>query len=569
MRKFGLAVVALLVGCIAVPVWAGSGKSTVREHPESESYPSVSSHRVGGFLDIEAELSKRRALHQRLVSEMNSAALRSPIQVVVTADDLLKLDEPVQQPAPVRVGLVRTVGERIAFDSLTPAQLSKRAQPISSGVIRVASDGGYVFTTAVTSPGASAMRLHFTDFWVPEAAALYLFTMEGEVFGPYKFRGPHDDGDFWSHTLMGDTVVVQIRHTGAVSRQDLADTWFNLEDVGYLGEKFRKGLYGSDSTDKGFCQYNASCVESAACTNQSAVADARDAVAHMQWVSGAFLNWCSGGLIGDSAGTGTPYFLTANHCISRNKDAKNLENFFQLVSNSCGSQTCDDVFATRSDHPQSLRTFGASVKASGSTSDYTLLELKEAPPAGSTFMGWNSTPVSDGESLYRISHPGGAPQAYSAHDVDKSAGTCQGISHTNWIYSRDIVGATEGGSSGSPVVNANGEVVGQLTGSCGTNLGDTCDADSNATIDGAFAAYFNNVSEFLDPAQCVPTGDPEAGNCTDGVDNDCANGTDCNDSACSSDPACDTGSCGSNQAPCSVNDECCSGNCKRGSCKGN
>jgi len=567
MKKFlGLAVFALLISCVVVPVWAGSGKPTVIERQESVSYPSAAPQRVEGFLDLEVELAKRSAVHQWLVSEMNSAALKSPIEVVVTADDLLKLDEPVQQPAPVRVGLVQAVGEKIAFGGLTPSQLSKRAQPISNGAIRITPDGGYVFTTAVTSPGASAMRLHFTDFWIPQAAELYLFTMDGEVFGPYKYRGPHEDGDFWSHTLMGDTVVMQILHTGTVSQQDLEDTWFNLEDIGYLGEKFRRGLYGDDSTDKAFCQYNASCVINNSCTSHPAVNDAESAVAHMQWVSGAFLNWCSGGLIGDRAGTGTPYFLTANHCLNKNKDAKNLENFFQLTAN-CGTTTCDDVFDTRNNHPQSLRTFGSSVKASGSTSDYTLLELNESPPAGSVLMGWESAPVSDNDMIYRVSHPGGAPQAFSSHEVDTSAGTCQGISHTNWIYSRDQTGATEGGSSGSPVVNAAGKVVGQLTGSCGTNTGNPCDAVNNATIDGAFSAYFNNVSQFLDPPQCVPT-DSEAGNCTDGIDNDCVNGIDCADSACSTDPACQ-GGCGGNRDPCNNNGDCCSGNCKRGTCKGN
>ena len=49
-----------------------------------------------------------------------------------------------------------------------------------------------------------------------------------------------------------------------------------------------------------------------------------------------------------------------------------------------------------------------------------------------------------------------------------------------WIYSRDVYGGTEGGSSGSPIYNAQGQVVGQLTGACGTNTGDACDSGSNA-----------------------------------------------------------------------------------------
>ena len=35
---------------------------------------------------------------------------------------------------------------------------------------------------------------------------------------------------------------------------------------------------------------------------------------------------------------------------------------------------------------------------------------------------------------------------------------------------------------GQPVLNAAGEVVGQLSGACGTNVNDTCDSVSNATV---------------------------------------------------------------------------------------
>jgi NS3 serine protease len=92
-----------------------------------------------------------------------------------------------------------------------------------------------------------------------------------------------------------------------------------------------------------------------------------------------------------------------------------------------------------------------------------------------------------------------------------------------FIYSRDITGATEGGSSGSPVLNASGQIVGQLYGACGFNLNDVCDAASNATVDGAFAGYYSQVSSFL------TGGGP---------------------------------SCSASGASCSADSQCCSNNCK-------
>jgi hypothetical protein len=45
-------------------------------------------------------------------------------------------------------------------------------------------------------------------------------------------------------------------------------------------------------------------------------------------------------------------------------------------------------------------------------------------------------------------------------------------------------------------------VVGQLSGTCGTNPSDACASgpgEANATVDGAFAFYFSTVQPFLNP----------------------------------------------------------------------
>ena len=87
--------------------------------------------------------------------------------------------------------------------------------------------------------------------------------------------------------------------------------------------------------------------------------------------------------------------------------------------------------------------------------------------------------------------------------------------------SHDVYGATQGGSSGSPVQNGVGQIVGQLFGACGFNPGDPY--DSNSTVDGAFADYYGSVAEWLDPdTSCTPSAEV----CDDGTDNDCDGATD-------------------------------------------
>jgi PKD repeat protein len=211
----------------------------------------------------------------------------------------------------------------------------------------------------------------------------------------------------------------------------------------------------------------------------------------MEWIAGAWIYYCTGGLVADTVEeTQIPYFLTANHCISKSKDAKVLEFFWQYQTSSCGA-SCPD--------PGTFpRTMGADILHSSRDGDHTLMQLWEEPPAGSVFMGWLNAFPEEGEHLFRISHPSGAPQAYSEHVVDSYYIECSGLPIGEFIYSKDVVGATEGGSSGAPVYNMSGQIVGQLYGACGYTL-EVCDFEQNRTVDGAFTFYYNSVQPWLNP----------------------------------------------------------------------
>jgi lysyl endopeptidase len=305
-------------------------------------------------------------------------------------------------------------------------------------------------------------------------------------------------------------------------------------------------------------RFNHECVVNADCADldpDNPDDPARTAVALMQWVSGAWVYICSGGLIADmDESTNIPYFLTANHCISRGNDARNMETFFQLIA-TCGETNCNELF---NEHPPELRTLGATINDTGKQTDHTLMTLNQAAPSGSSFLGWNSTPIAfaDGTPLFRISHPSGAPQAYSEHEVETTRPACGGWPRGNFIYSHDLFGTTEGGSSGSPLLNAGSQVVGQLTGGCGGGGSGFCDYTGYSTVDGAFANYFDDLREFLDPqgGSCTPA--PEV--CDDDKGNDCDGLID------AADPDCQTPSCDLKQKGdvCSADAECCSNKCR-------
>ena len=510
---------ACLLSVTGAQAQGNSGQRVTQKSPE---------HSNSVFNRDEA-LQQRKKVHDWLVAESVNEGLTSPISVRASDQEKAEIDQADRGESPFRVGLTKAVSRSVSFGDLRSSRINKNVLKRNNGAMVATEDGGYVYTASVNSPDATAMRLQFKGFRLADNTSLYLFTENGQVFGPYNGRGPHQDGEFWSHTLVGDHIIMQIRHKGPVSDTDLRNTAFQLTGVAHLRPRFLEG----------YCSWNEACVENAECaTIPTAIASAQDAVAHMQWVSGPYVYMCSGGLIADTdAGSFRPLFLSANHCISRGKDARNLENYFQLTA-LCDTPSCDDIFGHRSNHPQSLRTLGATILSGSKNTDYTLFELKDPAPDGSAFLGWNSAPVAftNGTSLYRIHHPGGSPQAYSEHVVDSNTGTCGGWPRGDRLYSRDTFGATEGGSSGSPVLNSQGEIVGQLTGACGYNLDDVCDSASNATVDGAFAAYFSSVeSDLIRP--CTQSQQTET-SCEDGLDNDCDGAKDEVDSDCDSGNEC-------------------------------
>jgi endo-1,4-beta-D-glucanase Y len=113
--------------------------------------------------------------------------------------------------------------------------------------------------------------------------------------------------------------------------------------------------------------------------------------------------------------------------------------------------------------------------------------------------------------------------------------------------------------------------------SCSDGLDDDCDldvdcADSDCAGDAA-CQVCGDASCGAGEDQCSCAADcgapPSAEtSCTDGISDDCDADVDCDDADCASDPACQAPTCGGNKAACSSPDDCCSGNCRNGSCKG-
>jgi lysyl endopeptidase len=487
---------------------------------------------VGTPRDPGARAEEMRALQQHLAASRVAEAQKEAVVVDLTPAERHRINDTGNVEMKYLVGMAKPVGAAVNFSSAR--SLGKNTAKLSVGAARGTGSDGFVWTASVKVAGATALRLHLTGVDLPAGVEMYVYNLAGQAFGPYTGRGPLGTGDVHTNTVFGQELLLQVHSPADLERAPR----MTIAEVGIMGQRFVAPRYGSrgvfDDEMKGLvgqasnlCSNNATCVVNAACTSSAVVNTAKDAVASILFQSGASFYICTGGLIADSVTTSViPYFLTAHHCISTSGEASSVETYFDYQT-TCSNPNCTQPYNNAGD------TVGSTIKASGSTSDYTLLQLSSTPVTAdgvATFLGWLSTPVANtnNTALYRISHPQGSPQAYTEGVVDTSKPTCRTLARGNFIYSRDTLGATEGGSSGSPVVNSAGQIVGQLYGACGTNLNDVCDAANNGTVDGAFAASYPNLAAFLSPG---------------------------------------TGSCSAAGASCTTSSQCCSNNCKGKVCR--
>lgn len=368
----------------------------------------------------------------------------------------------------------------------------------SGGIAVDAGQGSIAWATRIHVDEAYRLRLHVLDLQLPPGARMWVWgTGGGEAreFG-LELRAPA--GDLWTPSVEGPDLMLEVH-----APVSAAAARFTLREV---LESFPVGASAGDervvpSQDSTACLVDAACVESS-----GLLTVLQHAVAQLHFVEGSKSFLCTGGLLNNTRADGTPYLLTAHHCLSDQAVASTLEAFFQYEDPSCGI-----VASQESNYPHTNGATLLATGATGSQSDYTLVRLAGSVPAGSTFLGWNADPgaLANGTLLFRVSHPLGLPQSFSETQVLASATECAGTLRPSYIYSAKVPngGDTAGGSSGAPVVMENGQVVGQLYGECGDPF-NNC-SQSNTVVDGAFAQTFPAISQWLDPSTvggpCVPS----------------------------------------------------------------
>ena len=355
-------------------------------------------------------------------------------------------------------------------------------------------NGDRIWRMKFNSPGALSMNVIFDQFFMPEGGKLYLYNDDRtDLLGAYTAIQNQKSGTLGTWIVEGETLWVEYNEPANVKGQGK----LHFESITHAyrtaaSEREEKGL-----GDSGNCNHDVDCPigddwEAHKENNKKAVA---------KILSGGS-DWCSGALINNTANDGTPYLLTANHCVEGQNPA-NWAFIFGWISPNPVCATTDNS----TNGSTTMTISGASLRAKNAASDFCLVELSSAPPTDwdRTWSGWDRTDDLP-NFVVGMHHPSG--------DIMKICRDDSGPIHTTYSGTAEWeitaagngweIGVTEGGSSGSPLYDPNGRIIGQLhrgMAACsGTNDNDDFDQY------GRFATSWDNGS--TDATKLQPWLDP-------------------------------------------------------------
>ncbi|HEV2846967.1 MAG TPA: trypsin-like peptidase domain-containing protein [Thermoanaerobaculia bacterium] len=387
-------------------------------------------------------------------------------------------------------------------------------------------DGGRLWRLRVSSPGAVFLSFMLAELALPPGAGMSFYSVDREYHdGPYTSAAQNRDKRFGSPAIPGDSAVVEVRvPAGALFEPSLVveSVSHGYRDFqGFSRGPFRDGrtVLASIAEALGACEVDVNCPD-----GSQWQADKRSVA---RTYDGRFL--CTGALINNATGDCKALFLTANHCVSTSRVASGMVFYWNYESSTCGGGGA----------PTNQTSTGAALRATNSSSDFTLLELNARPNAAYNvyFAGFNRS-ASAPSNAVAIHHPTGAAKKISfENDAVQDAGSFSGgWGGTHWRIVGWDVGTTEGGSSGCPLFNPSHQIVGQLHGG-------TADCSGGWDEFGKLSSSWGlGLAAFLDPNNTGVTS-------VNGKESSTCSGT--------------GGGCFPTRTACTSNGQCCSGSCPK------
>ncbi len=359
--------------------------------------------------------------------------------------------------------------------------------------------GQWIWRLAIRSPQAAALRIHFSRFAVGRGQ-VWIYSRgkpNGTVRGPYGGRGSYGDGEFWTPTIPGEAITIEY----APEPADVVPPTlpFQINRIAHIWPKSASSQTepAAGKPDGGKPRFLAApCNLDFKCYPEWQ--DSGSGVALIAFISDedGKMYICSGSLINTRSGSFIPYFLTANHCVSSEPEARTVESYWYYESDYCNGPA--RPYYT---YPE---VFGAHLLATAGISkgDFTLLRLNGLPNRPVCFNGW-AFQLDMNARVTGIHHPTGDYKriAFGVRTTDKD-GIVKGVGFApkEDYYQVDWTqGLVQPGSSGSPLLLDGGYIVGVLSHGPVPPPGvSACSLPEHTSAYGRFPLMYNALKPFLE-----------------------------------------------------------------------
>ncbi len=381
-----------------------------------------------------------------------------------------------------------------------------------------AQDGSYVWTFSIQSPKAISTSVLFEDYHLPKGAKLFVYGQEGLRDRALSQINNSASGILQIAPKLGDKLHFIYQAPQGDKSRDLP---FRITRLSHGFRSLRsfdtRKIYDCDEGEPYF-NFRFNTLPRIACADNVIKHEKEDLQARsvvLLITDGSVSSTAT--LINNKRNDGTPYILTASHCVN---GVFSYPNDIARVRKSVASAVFFFGFESpipngniRGSEEKTLS--GADLIAYNTDCDMTLLKLtglpednegKRAIPASYNpyFSAWNISPNPKGE-FFNIHHPVASTKRFNL-SKDKTLDLVptykvSGLEfiNTHWRIKEWTIGTTATGSSGSPLFDEKGYVIGALTGGqsdCGSAYTDSFFALSQAWDRGGKG---QSLQPWLDP----------------------------------------------------------------------
>ena len=322
--------------------------------------------------------------------------------------------------------------------------------------------GGRVWRISLNCLGAQGIGLNYRTLRLPPGADIFVYTPDHKnIIGAITAYELPSNRNFTTRPLEGDKIILE--YYEPVNTKEHAD--IEISGLVYMYRGFgAENLKQIKSVSSGSCEVNVNCEEGKDWQNQ------KQGVVKILTKVGSRYFYCTGTVLNNTTQDFSGLLLTASHCsqdfiggISTPDDYNQWVFYFNYESPGCvtsGATLLSVIGAEKlaiSDNPSDIG------------SDFLLLRLRnDIPPAYHPYYcGWDAG-YGNSFSGVGIHHPDGDIKKISTYTSMLGSGTWESTPNThwlvNWVETTNGHGVTEGGSSGSPLFDDEGLVIGTLTG---------------------------------------------------------------------------------------------------------